>query len=340
MKILITGSAGMLGTGVVPALVRSGHHVVPTDINLANRRPWGVTMPMLGHLDVRSADSVAEAIAAERPDHVMHLGAETSLEVSEADPDHAWLTNAVGTKHVAIATARNEIPMTYISTAGVFDGTKRGAYIEYDDPNPINVYGASKFQGEQYVRWFNPQAYIVRAGWMVGGGVKDHKFVSRTAQQLRDGRDTVYAVVDKLGTPTYVPDFSACLTRLITTDSFGLYHMACEGEGTRYDVAACIIEAFGLSERVRLVPVGSEFFAEEFSAPRPPSEIMRNLVLDLQGLNSMRPWRVALREYLACNFADVPERWGVDAVVNLRDQPQIPVQARPVDNHPAAFLES
>jgi dTDP-4-dehydrorhamnose reductase len=338
MKILVTGSAGMLGTGIVPALVRAGHHVVPTDINLANRWPWGVTMPALDHLDVRSADAVGEAIAAVRPDHVMHLGAETSLEVSEADSDHAWLTNAVGTKHVAIATGRNDIPMTYISTAGVFDGTKSGAYIEYDDPNPINVYGASKFHGEQYVRWFNPQGYIVRAGWMVGGGVKDHKFVSRIVQQLRDGNDTVYAVVDKLGTPTYVPDFSACLSRLITTDSYGLYHMACEGEGSRYDVAACIIETFGLSDRVELVPVGSEFFAEEFSAPRPPSEIMRNLVLDLQGLNSMRPWRVALREYLARNFADVPDRWGIDKVVDERDDLQIPAQAGPVDNPPAAIL--
>jgi dTDP-4-dehydrorhamnose reductase len=326
MKILVTGSAGMLGTGIIPALVRAGHTTVPTDINLANRRPWGRDLPELAHLDVRSAEEIADALDVVRPDHVMHLGAWTSLEESEADPDGAWLTNAVGTKHVAIATARRGIPMTYISTAGVFDGLKTGAYIEYDEPHPINLYGASKFQGEQYVRWFNPQAYIVRAGWMVGGGAKDHKFVSRIVQQLRDGNRVVHAVDDKLGTPTYVPDFSSCLLRLIGTDSYGLYHMACEGEGSRYDVAACIIDTFDLRDRVELVPVGSEFFAEEFSAPRPPSEIMRNLVLDLQGLNSMRPWQVALKEYLALNFADVADAWGVDQTIDLRDQVRIPQQ--------------
>jgi dTDP-4-dehydrorhamnose reductase len=326
MKFLITGSAGMLGTGIVPALVKAGHDVVPTDINLTSRRPWGEDMPELRHLDVRSADEVAEAVATVQPDHVMHLAAETSLEISEADPDHAWLTNAMATKHVAITTARHDLPMTYISTAGVFDGEKTDAYIEYDDPNPINMYGASKFQGEQYVRWFNPKAYIVRAGWMVGGGVKDHKFVSRIVQQLRDGNHVVHAVTDKLGTPTYVPDFSACISRLIQTDSYGLYHMACEGEGSRYDVAACIIDAFGLSDRVELVPVGSEFFAEEFSAPRPPSEIMRNLCLDLQGLNSMRPWPVALREYLGRHFADVTKTWQTDNVINLHPSVELPVQ--------------
>lgn len=320
MKILVTGSAGMLGTGIVPALVRAGHHVFATDIRLHDRHPWGDEMPLLARLDVRSPDQIAQTLDAVRPDHVFHLAAETSLEASEADPDSAWLTNAVGTKHVAIATARRDIEMTYISTAGVFDGQKTGAYNEYDEPNPINVYGASKYEGERYVRWFNSRAYIVRAGWMVGGGAKDHKFVSRIVQQLRDGNDVVYAVIDKLGTPTYVPDFSACILRLIGTGSYGLYHMACEGEGSRYDVAACIIETFGLRDRVRLVPVESDFFAEEFPSPRPPSEIMRNLVLDLQGLNSMRPWQIALREYLLLNFSDVADRWGTQPTLDVRDQ--------------------
>src|SRR3954452_21899239 len=99
---------------------------------------------------------------------------------------------------------------------------------------------------------------------MVGGGAKDHKFVSRIVQQLRDGNRVVYAGDDKLGTPTYVPDFSSCLLRLIGTGSYALYHMACEGEGSRSAVAACIIDSFGLRDLVELVPVTSDFFKEEF----------------------------------------------------------------------------
>ncbi len=305
MKFLITGSAGMLGTGIVPALVKAGHDVVPTDINLANRRPWGEDMPELRHLDVRSVDEVADAVATVRPDHVMHLAAETSLEVSDADPDHAYLTNTVATKYVAQQARSAGIPMVYISTAGVFDGRKPTAYTEFDRPNPINTYGASKYEGELLVAATVPQHFIIRAGWMVGGGrMKDHKFVSRIVDQVRDGADTIYAVTDKLGTPTYAPDFSNCLLGLLDSKVYGTYHMACGGEGSRYDVAAHLLDVLGRTD-IELVPVTSEHFAEEFPSPRPPSEIMRNLVLDLQGMNTMRSWRVALAEYLQVEFPDL-----------------------------------
>jgi dTDP-4-dehydrorhamnose reductase len=81
-----------------------------------------------------------------------------------------------------------------------------------------------------------------------------------------------------------------------------MYHMACGGEGSRYDVAERILQVLGRDD-VELVPVTSEFFAEEFPSIRPRSEIMRNMVLDLQGMNTMRPWRVALEEYLTTEFA-------------------------------------
>ncbi|MCB1028828.1 MAG: sugar nucleotide-binding protein, partial [Microthrixaceae bacterium] len=200
---------------------------------------------------------------------------------------------------------RREIPIVYISTAGVFDGTKTGPYTEFDAPNPINTYGDSKWRGEHEIRQFAPQHYIVRAGWMVGGGAaKDHKFVSRILGQLREGRTTLHAVGDKLGTPTYTTDFAACLLNLIDSEVYGLYHMACEGEGTRYDVAAEILSICGRDD-VDLVEVTSDFFAEEFPSARPYSEIMRNQALDLQDMNLMRPWREALRHYLQHEFADL-----------------------------------
>jgi len=305
MRILATGSAGMLGSALVPALMRAGHGVVATDINLTDSHPWGPTGPALGHLDVRDRDQVRHTMAAVQPDIVLHLAAETSLEVSDADPDHAYLTNTVATKYVAQQARSAGIPMVYISTAGVFDGRKPTAYTEFDRPNPINTYGASKYEGELLVAATVPQHFIIRAGWMVGGGrMKDHKFVSRIVDQVRDGADTIYAVTDKLGTPTYAPDFSNCLLGLLDSKVYGTYHMACGGEGSRYDVAAHLLDVLGRTD-IELVPVTSEHFAEEFPSPRPPSEIMRNLVLDLQGMNTMRPWRVALAEYLQVEFPDL-----------------------------------
>lgn len=301
MNILVTGCAGMLGSAMVPALSRAGHRVLPTDIDLSDPEPWGHALAIT-HLDVRDRAQVRHVVASTEPDLVLHLAAETDLEASDADPDHAYTTNTIATKYVAMAAREAGVPLTYISTAGVFDGVKETAYTEFDRPNPVNTYGASKYEGELLVASILPQHYIIRAGWMVGGGARrDHKFVSRILDQLREGATTVYAVTDKLGTPTYAPDFSACFLGLLESGLFGLYHMACSGMGTRYDVAARILEVLGRDD-VELVPVGSEHFAAEFPSVRPRSEIMRNMVLDLQGMNTMRPWPVALEEYLHQEF--------------------------------------
>lgn len=304
MKILATGAAGMLGTSLVPALVAAGHQVDATDIDLRDPLPWGMAGPPLGHLDVRDRDDVRTVIRSRRPDLVVHLAAETSLEFSDAEPEHAWLTNTVATRYVALEARRARIPMIYISTAGVFDGTQDSPYTEYDSPNPLNMYGRSKYEGELAVRELVEEHFIIRAGWMVGGGAaKDHKFVARILRQLREGAREIYAVTDKLGTPTYAPDFATCFLGLVESELFGLYHMVCGGEGSRYDVAARILEVLGRDD-VELIPVTSEFFAAEFSSVRPRSEIMRNLVLELQGMNTMRPWQVALEEYLRTEFRD------------------------------------
>jgi dTDP-4-dehydrorhamnose reductase len=81
--------------------------------------------------------------------------------------------------------------------------------------------------------------------------------------------------------------------------------MACEGNGSRYDVAREILEILGRSDEIELVEVGSEFFSAEYPSVRPRSEIMRNLHLELQGLNTMRPWQVALAEYLHTQFGEL-----------------------------------
>lgn len=297
----------MLGSSLVPALVGAGHEVTVTDINLSNPTPWGPSGPTIGDLDVRERDEVAAAVKTVDPQLIVHLAAETSLEYSDANVDATYLTNTIATKYVALQAQKQGAAMVYISTAGVFDGTKDSeVYDEYDQPNPLNVYGATKYYGELVVKQFVERHYVIRAGWMVGGGrSKDHKFVSRILQQIRDGKTTLHAVGDKLGTPTYTPDFARTFLGLIDSELYGLYHMACEGRGSRYDVAARILEILGLTDRIELVEVTSDFFAEEFYSTRPYSEIMRNMNLDLQGMNLMRPWQVALEEYINNEFADL-----------------------------------
>lgn len=314
MRMFVTGAGGMLGSAMIPALIEAGHSVWATDLVVDDPSPWGPAGPILTFLDARAPEQVAKAMDTIEPDMVLHLAAETDLETCELNPIDAVETNALATRLVAGECAAAGIPMTYISTAGVFDGLKRTPYVEDDPAYPANVYGQSKLDGERYVRELLDEHYIIRAGWMVGGGRKDHKFVARILKQLAAGATTIYAVGDKRGTPTYAPDFSRCFQSVIAGRHYGTFHMACEGEGTRLDVARRILDVLGRDD-VELVEVGSDYFAEEFFAPRAASEIMRNQHLDQLGLNTMRPWPVALEEYLLTHFTDLARR-GAFATTN------------------------
>jgi dTDP-4-dehydrorhamnose reductase len=290
-RVLVTGAAGMLGSAILPALEASGAQVIRSDI----RPGWH-------RLDVRDRDRVGHAVDVFTPDLIIHLAAETNLETCEREPEHAWSTNASGTENVALAAARLKIPLVYVSTAGVFDGTKYQPYMESDTPNPINEYGRSKLHGEERVRELCERSYIVRAGWMMGGGPLDHKFVGGILKQLRSGADTIHAVGDRYGSPTYAADFARCLLRLVQTERYELYHLVSGGGPRRVDVAAHILDVLHLADRVRLVTVDSEYFRDKFPVARPRSEVLHNAALEDLGINGMRPWDVALTDYLQRDF--------------------------------------
>jgi dTDP-4-dehydrorhamnose reductase len=290
MKILVTGAAGMLAESLVPALQRAGNEVLPTDIDVSDS---GCLF-----LDVRNYGEVWQAAPRRfRPDLVVHLAAETDVDRCELEPDHAYRTNALGTQNVALLCKKLKIPIVYISTVGVFDGEKGEPYTEFDEPRPINVYGCSKLAGETYVKELVEDYFIIRAGWMIGGGDKDKKFIQKVLDQIRSGATRIYAVTDKYGTPTYAPSFSRVVVKLIRSSLFGTYHLACRGQANRFDVAREMLNVMNRND-IELVPVTSEYFKTEYPAPRPRSESMRNYLLELRGLDEMPRWQDALREYL------------------------------------------
>ena len=296
MRVLVTGAAGMLGSAARPALREAGHEVFATDIDTGDAD--------VGYLDVREAKEVRAYAEKVQPDIIMHLAAETDVDLCENDIPHAFRTNTVGTQNVAYVCKDLDVPMVYISTAGVFDGKKEGLYHEYDPAIPVIVYGRSKLEGTEFVRSFLDKYYVIRAGWMIGGGPeKDKKFVNKIIKQIQGGATELFAVTDKFGTPTYTKDFVRCLLNLVATNYYGLYHMVCSGTGTRYDVACHILEVIGRQD-IPIHQVGSDHFKEEYPAPRPRSEMMQNLALEMRGLNLMRPWKVALREYIEDYYPD------------------------------------
>jgi dTDP-4-dehydrorhamnose reductase len=286
LKILVTGAGGMLGSALCPALAKKEHKIFATDL---------IADEGIEHLDVRDFKQIKASVAKIKPDMVMHLAAETDVDKCELEPDHAFLTNTIGTQNVSLVCQKSNVEMVYISTLGVFWGDKPEPYTEFDDPRPINVYGQSKLEGEKIVRSLLNKFYTVRAGWMVGGGPKkDKKFINKIIKKMDESK-VLKAVNDKIGSPTYTVDFSKTLSDLIDTGYYGLYHCTNKGYGSRFDVAKKIVEVLGRSD-VTVEPVSSAYFP--LPAPRARSEMSRNYKLELLGMSTTRHWEDALKEYI------------------------------------------
>ncbi len=287
--IVITGCGGMLGEGVYKQL-KDRCIVHATDINV--NEPW------LERLDVSSKRDVDAFLTSVKPDYIVHLAALTDMEYCEMNPAHAYAVNAGGVDNMATYAKTHNIPLVYISTAGIFDGEKE-EYYEYDIPNPASVYGKSKYSGELIAKSLH-KSIVIRAGWMMGGGPKkDKKFINKIIKQIRTGAREIAVVDDKLGTPCYTYDLARSIEYLLDNNLYGVYHGACDGGGSRYDVAELLLSHLDLPHPVTLRKVDSSHFKENYFAPRPRSEKLINTRLKEVGPHLTRDWRVCLEEYIA-----------------------------------------
>jgi dTDP-4-dehydrorhamnose reductase len=285
--MLVTGAGGMVGS-YVPE-VFTDYELVLTN-----------TVEGYIHMDVRQPADVMRMVADLKPDVILHLAAATDVDQCEREPDEAFHTNAIGTQNIALACQEFDVPLVYVSTAGVFWGDKPEPYNEFDVPKPANVYGQSKLAGEQIVSSLLRRYYIVRAGWMVGGGEKDKKFVGQISRLMMQGTNPLRIVDDKIGSPTYAKDLLGGIYALLETKHYGLYHLVNQGQCSRYDVGLLIRDVLQRPD-IEILPVSSAYFP--LPAPRARSEAMRNLKLELLDLHHTRPWQDALREYILTQLA-------------------------------------
>jgi len=290
-RILVIGCGGMLGQAVYYTL-STNNNVLATDIDL--NEEW------LQYLDVRDLAAIFAICASFLPEIIINLAAYTDLEYCENNPDASFVTNGLGQENVCLVAQTFDIPVVYISTAGVFSGTK-DFYTDFEIPEPRSIYGKSKFHGEVHTARSMSKYFIFRAGWMMGGLNKDKKFVKKIFDQIKEGKKEINVVFDKSGSPTYTWDFARSMEKIIGTELYGLYNMVCEGSGTRYEVATELIKALNLSDSVKINQVSSDFFGSQYFAPRPASEKLVNLKLKARNILYMRDWRICLKEY-ADNF--------------------------------------
>lgn len=279
-RVLVTGANGMLGSDLCRILRERGYLIETTD---------------LPEMDIRNRDQVLRIMGRVQPDWVVHLAALTDVDACEREPDEAFRTNTIGTHNVALACQALGATMTYVSTISVFDGAKPEPYTEFDTPNPQSWYSRSKYQGELIVEKLLNHYYIVRAGWMFGGGPEDKKFVAKIIELAKE-RPSLTVVNDKWGSPTYTCDIASGIEQLAQTGLYGTYHMVnTGGYCNRYEFAQKILE-YAAIQTCSIHPVNSAKFP--LAAPRPRMEAALNYNLELRAMNWMQPWQNALREYI------------------------------------------
>ncbi|NQY11944.1 MAG: NAD(P)-dependent oxidoreductase [Flavobacteriales bacterium] len=292
-KIYIAGCGGMLGDAFHKQF-NDDFEIKCTDIDL--NAEW------LSYMDFRDYEAYFKDVQQFQPDYLFHLGAHTDLEYCELNSDDAYSTNTIAVENAVNISNKLDIRLLYISTAGIFDGGK-DLYDDWDTPNPLGVYARSKYMGERYVIENASRYLICRAGWMMGGGAKkDKKFIQKLMQQLKDGAQELYVVNDKNGTPTYTHDFANNVKTLLQKEYWGLYNMVCAGETSRLEVATELLNILNLQDKIKLNEVSSDYFKKDYFAIRPGSETLNNKKLQLRKVDTMRDWKVTLKEYLENDY--------------------------------------
>ena len=285
----MAGSGGMLGEAFYKQF-KNEYILKCTDKDV--NEDW------LSFLDFRDLAVYKKDVEEFKPDYLFHLGAYTDLEYCENNVNDTYLTNTISVENAVYIANELDIPLLYISTAGIFDGNK-DLYDDWDQPNPLGVYARSKYMGERYVVENTKNFLVCRAGWMMGAGPKkDKKFIQKLMKQIKDGNKELFIVDDKDGTPTFTHDFAKNVKALIEKEYWGLYNMVCDGQTSRLEVAHELLSLLGLSNEIKINVVNSEYFKEIYFAERPPCERLDNRKLKLRNINLMQDWKVALKEYI------------------------------------------
>jgi len=276
MNILVLGSNGMLGSDLVSRL-GSTYEVTGKDID---------------DFDITSTGDCHELIAESHADIVINAAAYTNVDGCEDHEEECFAVNAEGVKNVARACRTLGSKLIHFSTDYVFDGSKRTSYAEDDPFNPLNAYGRSKLQGEQYLRECSDNYILIRTAWLYGKNGKN--FVDTIIARAKIDK-SLKVVDDQIGSPTYTVDLAAAVEHLIYGNHRGTFHVTNRGHCSWYEFAKKIIAYSGLSD-IDIEPVSTERFPRK--AQRPHYSVLSCKKFSEITKKAMRFWQVALKDYL------------------------------------------
>lgn len=275
-NILVTGSTGQLGSDVVKELLKRGYSTLS---------------PNRSEFNLCSEDSIRNYILNSNCEAIVHCAAYTQVDKAEDEKDLCIKINTTATKHIVKCAKILDIPMIYISTDYVFDGTKDGKYTENDETNPINIYGESKLAGEKYVQEILDKYYIVRTSWVFN--INGKNFIE-TMLRLSKANNQLSIVNDQIGSPTYTKDLSRLLVDMLETSKYGLYHATNEGYCSWYEFANTIFKLANIN--IDIKAINSNEYASR--AKRPMNSKLSKDKLIEYGFKPLPHWEDALKDYL------------------------------------------
>ncbi|MFV1974638.1 MAG: dTDP-4-dehydrorhamnose reductase, partial [Candidatus Scalindua sp.] len=282
MKILITGSNGMLGTDFVDLLKNRKASLGPN-----------LEFIEASHevLDITREDTVSGFISTHTPDIIVNCAAFTNVDKCETESEAAVKVNSSGPKYLATAANECGARLIHISTDFVFDGNSNRSYTEEDQTNPLSEYGRTKLEGERNIQSHCNSYLIVRTSWLFG-----HNGINFAAKmlELAEHNNELSIVTDETGSPTYTPDLAVALWTLIKQEGKGVINVANHGSCSRYEWAAYIFKT--MDYQIKINPIKSSQYKR-------PAKVPLNSTLNCQKFTTitgmrMRPWQEAVESYL------------------------------------------
>ncbi len=279
-SILVTGAKGQLGNSILElSKLQEGTKFLFTDQD---------------ELDITKGDEVKSFFALHKPDYCINCAAYTAVDKAELESALAFKINSEGVKNLVEACMEQGTVFIQISTDFIFDGKKSVPYLETDTPNPISIYGKSKYDAERIVEELMEKYFIIRTSWVYSE--YGQNFV-KTMIRLAKERDSLSIIDDQVGTPTYATDLAAVILQIINEGhkEYGIYNYSGEGIASWYDFAIAIFEEKHMD--IEVIPIPSEAYPTD--AKRPSFSVLNKKKIRTNLGISIPHWRKSLRSCLA-----------------------------------------
>lgn len=284
-KVIVTGCNGQLGRAVNIELAGDKYELINTDVFEGE----GI-IP----LDITNVDAVVDLARQTKATAIINCAAYTAVDKQESDIDLSYRINAIGPRNLAIAATETGAKLVHISTDYVFDGNGTRPYVEFDKTGPASVYGKTKLAGEEMVKQFAKDFFIIRTAWLYGDG----KNFVKTMLSLSEKYDEVSVVKDQLGTPTSTKELAKAIHYLLGTQNYGVFHGTCEGDTNWADFTEEIFRLTGKNTKVNHVTSAEYAQKNPQAAPRPAYSILDNYMFRLTSDFRFADWHDALEVYL------------------------------------------